>query len=79
MHNYVSVTLSQRETQSQIGDDKGKVGGKAVSNDNILLQRNDIMTIEANDPGLDCWGDIIRERAFVPEFHGEGRRSHQTH
>ena len=79
MHNYISVTLSQRETQSQVGDDKGKVGGKAVSNDNILLQRNDIMATEANDPGLDCWGNIIRERAFVPEFHGEGRRSHQTH
>ena len=73
--------LSTRETQAIVGDAKGKMpGGKAVSNENITLVRDDIRQMVGYEaPMEEWWGDINLAKAFRTEFAGEGRRSHQTH
>ena len=77
--HHLAVTLSTREAQAIVGDVKGKMpGGKAVSNDNIVLVRNDIVEMAEYDVALpDWWGDIDLARAFRTEYTGEGRRAHQ--
>jgi hypothetical protein len=77
--HHLNVILSTRETTATPGNEKGKMpGGKAVSNDNIVLVRDDIVEMaEYNVPMSDWWGDIDLARAFRTEFTGEGRRAHQ--
>jgi hypothetical protein len=81
VNQHLRVTLCNRETQLRVGDEKGKMaGGKAVSNENITLGREDIIEMEQYDAPMDeCWGEINVARAFRVEYQGEGRRAHQTH
>jgi hypothetical protein len=75
--HHLNVTLTTRETQLHVGDEKGKVGGKGLSNDNILLDRADIVDMaERDDIPMELWGDIDFGKAFVTEPQGEGRKSH---
>jgi hypothetical protein len=79
--HHLNVILSTRETTATPGNEKGKMpGGKAVSNENIILVRNEIAEMADHDVVLaDWWGDVDLGRAFVTEFTGEGRRAHQHH
>ena len=80
-NQHLRVTLCNRETQLRVGDEKGKMaGGKAVSNENITLGREEIIQMEQyNAPMDECWGEIKVARAFRVEYQGEGRRAHQAH
>jgi hypothetical protein len=74
----LDVKLSTRETQARVGDEKGKMaGGKAVQNDNITLQREDIVDMaERDNVDMAMWGEVDLSRVFVQEYHGEGRKAH---
>jgi hypothetical protein len=79
--HHLNVILSTRETTATPGNEKGKMpGGKAVSNENIILVRADIVAMADHDVSLlGWWGDVDLARAFRTEYTGEGRRAHQHH
>jgi hypothetical protein len=75
---HLDVKLSTRETLARVGDEKGKMaGGKAVSNENITLQREDIVDMaDRADVDMSMWGEVDATKIFVQEYHGEGRKAH---
>ena len=52
-------------------------GGKAVQNDNIMLQREDIVSMaQYEHVDMELWGEVELTKAFVQEYQGEGRKAH---